>query len=249
MRTICCLATLAGLSTLALAQNSFEVASIKPNKSGFGRKPDGPPITTAPASVTMRNVRLSTPLQWAYGLKEYQISGPDWLNSEGFDITAKAQDPAPDDQLKRMLQALLTDRFKLTTHRENKEMPVYTLTTGKNGSKLSAGHEGQERSMQPVEGTWVFKNYSMPLFVDFLGRLMDRPVLDATTLKGPFDFTLRVSEDPETPADMKRAFTQPGFLAPAIIRYLQDLGLKLEARTAPVEILVIDHAEKIPTEN
>ena len=82
---------------------------------------DGKTVTT-PGNVTMRDVTAATCIKWAYGVQDSQIAGPDWLQSEHFDIVAKAGDPVTDDQLKLMMQALLADRFKLSFHRQNKEL-------------------------------------------------------------------------------------------------------------------------------
>ncbi len=149
-----------------------------------------------------------------------------------------------------MLQTLLADRFKLRLHREEKDLPVYALVIGNKGPKLrKAASDGEaEASVVPDAGSLVFKNHSMSEFADFLSRVMDRPVLDMTGLKDLFDFNLRLFESDTSPADMKRAIGG-GQMAASMFTLIQDLGLKLEPRKAPVEILVIDHAEKVPTEN
>src|SRR5258708_5763041 len=117
----------------------FEAATIKPNRSpdpnndkGYWRAVKGDEI-----KITMRNGNLLAFIEEAYGLKQYQITGPDWLKSERFDIVATAFHVRK-DQIKPMLQALLKERFKLEVHRESKVLPVYALVQGKNGAKIQA---------------------------------------------------------------------------------------------------------------
>ena len=97
----------------------------------------------------MRNVRLTSCIKWAYSVQDYQISGPGWLNTERFDIIAKAEGPAPDNQLRSMLQALLAERFKLALHRQTKELAAYALTIGKNGHKLHPSESDGPTSLKP----------------------------------------------------------------------------------------------------
>lgn len=99
---------------------TFEVASIKPNRSGPGRGG----IRTDPGLLSATNVTMKTLIRFAYSVREYQISGPDWINSERYDITAKSEESATVEQRRRMLRALLRDRFQLTEHRTTKELPV-----------------------------------------------------------------------------------------------------------------------------
>ena len=133
------------------ARLEFDVASVKSsqllNPNGERNRRDG--ISTDPGSLTMRNVSLTSALQWAYGVRENQISGPGWLGDERYDILAKAASAADDAQLKRMLQALLTDRFKMTLHHETKLLSMYALVVDKNGSKLTAGDPAGKSKIQP----------------------------------------------------------------------------------------------------
>ena len=228
------------------AAPAFDTASVK------SRKPGAKPganfrMRVSPEGITYTDVTLSESIQAAYGVKRYQVTGPDWITSATYDIVAKAAGPVPEPQLKLMLQTLLADRFKLTFHRESKELPVYTLVPGKKGPKLhDAQGEGESR-IYPEGGSLVFKNYTMPGLADFLGRPADRPVLDKTGLAGHYDFSIQlVDGESPNPGDVKRAVKN----WQSIFTDIQDqLGLKLEAQKAAVEILVIDHAERVPTEN
>src|SRR3954454_6383040 len=129
-------ALLAAVPGLLPAQNpavaQFEVASVR-------RVHDGPPpgdtpknLDTAPGHLTMRNVPLRHALIWAYDLKDYQVTGPEWIKGdERYDIVAKAAKPVPESQVRLMLQRLLTERFQLKMRRESREMSVYVLGLGK----------------------------------------------------------------------------------------------------------------------
>jgi uncharacterized protein (TIGR03435 family) len=230
----------------AFGQPAFEVASIRPNISGDGhnvtggtniaRNEDG-------VKLEVRNTSLLTCLQRAYGVKAYQISGPDWLDSARFDIAARSSMPVSKDQVLIMWQALLEDRFQLKLHRETVVRPVYALVVAKNGPKI---HPAE---VEGTSGTWegkaqlTAKKESMAHFAEVLSRRMDRAVIDETGLAGVFDFVLDLLRDDS------HATPEPNF-GGAIFTALQDqLGLRLEAKKQPIEILVIDHIEKLPTGN
>jgi uncharacterized protein (TIGR03435 family) len=237
----------------AAAPPAFEVASIKPNLSArAGREGNRQEhIDVSPGSLSMRNVSLSSCIRWAYRVNQFQLSGPDWLDSERFDIVAKAGSPAPEDQIRLMLQTLLADRFKLAFHRETKTLPAYVLVVGKNRPKFhESGGGGASSFDSPGKSKTIgsFKKYSMPELADVLSKtkMLDGPVLDETGLNGRFDFTLDFTS--YVPKDMKDMKKED--MAFVIISGVQEqLGLKLELKKRPIEILVIDHAEKVPTEN
>jgi uncharacterized protein (TIGR03435 family) len=237
----------AALSSLAGAQSlAFEVASVRPrNTADAGRGRSS--IDSAPGSLTIRNASLSSCIKWAYHVMDYQIAGPAWLQIDKYDITAKSAGPAPMDQLRQMLQTLLAERFQLLFHRETKELPVYVLVAAKSGPKLHKAEPGGNTSMKGENGSFVFQSTSMPQFVEDLSTLrqVDRPVLDRTGIPGIFDFNLKFGESNE---EMKRALIA-GDGASIFTLIQEQLGLKLEARKGPVEMLVIDRVERAPTEN
>jgi len=211
----------------------FEVASIKPDKSGDG----GWIFTYGNGRLTASNASLWDSIRFAYGVKDYQIRGPSWLKSEKYDINAKAESNAQDDQIMRMLQALLADRFNVSLHRETKMLPVYLLKTANSGPKLQPVESTDERdNFRP--GEFTGESISMGSLSERLSRTLDRPVVDKTGLSGVFDLELKWA-----PVD------QPDSPLPSIFTALQEqLGLKLESGNGPVEILVVDHAER-PEEN
>jgi uncharacterized protein (TIGR03435 family) len=224
----------------------FEVSSVK--RAVNGTSPGDIPrnMDTSPGHFAMRNVPLRYALEWAYNLKDYEISGPDWIKAEErYDIVAKAAGPATDFQMRPMLQALLTDRFQIKLHRETKDMNVYVLLPGKGQAKVKEAAADSQPSLSGSPAGASFHAQPISRFTFMLTRRMDRPVLDETGLKGVYDFTVDTSglgfagREPE--GDLK---------GPSIFTAVQnDLGLKLEARKQPVQVLVIDSVNKIPTEN
>lgn len=241
------------LATAAIAQQpapQFDVASIRPSQTPPGRglfslRED---INTTPGNLTMRNVSLETCIRWAYRLNPYQVSGQEKLGTDRFDIITKAAAAAPESELRVMLQGLLADRFKLTFHRQKKDLPGYALMPGKGENKLHAveGPAGGEGSM--TGNALMFEGHQMPMsrLADILSSALKVPVLDMTGLDGHYDFKL----------DMRPYITppQPGdppldLVGIAIAAVQSELGLKLESHKSNLEVLVVDHAEKVPTEN
>jgi uncharacterized protein (TIGR03435 family) len=239
-------ASSSGAQSLAGAHPAaFEVASIRPNsawKSG-GEGNSRSKIEFTPDRLTMRNVDLSECIQWAYGVQFYRISGLTSLSPNRYDIFAKAERPVPVSQLEAMLQDLLAKRFNLTLHRETKMLAVYELVSAKGGPKLpapktdgalSAAHSSE--SLPRVEdGNFVFHDTSIPEFAEKLSQFrdIDRPVVDRTGIKGIFDITLKGAAT---------AMLQPD--GPSLFTLVQEqLGLKLVSAKAPIEVLVVDHAE------
>jgi uncharacterized protein (TIGR03435 family) len=225
---------------------TFEVASMKRGVGG------GPPgdiprnMDGSPGSFAMRNVPLRYALEWAYDLKDYEISGPDWINQEErYDIIAKAPFPATNDEMRPMLQTLLLERLKMKVHRETRQLPVYVLLPGRGAAKVMPGSSTGEATLGGPGPKAFFHNQPISRFTFMLTRRMDRPVLDKTGLSGVYDFRIDLSglgfngQPPQDPT-----------AGPSIFTAVQDdLNLRLEAQRAPVEILVIDQVDKVPVEN
>lgn len=257
--------TMAGAALLVLAsgaafgqspasQPQFEVAQVKQSKPSPGRAWER--ITTDPGRLTGAGVTMKQLIFEAYDMPYYRIfGGPSWLESEYYDLEAKASSAVNRDQLRLMLRGLLADRFQLTLHRETKELRVYALTVAKNGPKLHAAQEGQSYSDQKSPAFVERFRCDLTEFANLLAIRLNMPpmldptvpvrsagvpipVLNKTGIEGVFDIKLEVNLGPgeDTFVSWQRA--------------LQDqLGLKLESQRAPVEVLVIDHAERVPTEN
>ena len=314
----------------ATGKLSFEVASVKPAEaisaaSMAGGKLQirvGTQIDGARVDIGMTS--LAQLVSQAYGLKNYQVTGPEWMSSERYDIHAKLPEGATKEQVPEMLQSLLAKRFKLTFHRESKEHQVYALIAGKGGLKLKeaepdppptaagdgagsgpatgggatsfaiGGAGGGQTSVFSMAGagssdgkTMVYssqggttkavmaaglgmhldRKMTMQALCDLLGRFVDRPLIDMTGLTATYQVALDIPVD-----ELKRMAMSgganvvivgnPGAAGggagdsasepsggSAIFANLQQMGLKIETRKAPLDLLVVDHAEKVPTEN
>ena len=245
------------------AQSTFEAASIKAAQLDKSSLEGQRGVAFSPGSLTMRSATLRTIILTAYDVKDHQISGPSSLDSERYDIVARAAGPATDREMRPMLQALLQDRFKLQSHRETREMPVFILTAGKGGVRLrpsttecirfdpnvpvrprAADEKPVPFCNNIISGRgaimrWTAQNIDVFQLVGALSSSVGRQVIDKTGFTGHFDLNLEYSPDP-APADAP---------APPLITVLeQDLGLKLDSGKGPVEVLVIDHIER-PSEN
>jgi uncharacterized protein (TIGR03435 family) len=227
----------------AWGQPAFEAASLKPSKSvDFNST-----FNTRSDNVQAQNVELRELLVQAFEIKEYQLVGPEWLSGARFDIVAKAPLGTGDDEkLMPLLRTLLTERFKLQTHREKRELPCFALAVTKDGFKLhevEAGGSGMSSNSNQNGGELKARKTTMERFAEWLSRQMQRPVIDATSIKGAYDFTLKYSK--ENANRLAGLDTYP-ILTLAI---QEQLGLRLEKRTAPVDVVVIDHIERVPVEN
>lgn len=226
------------------APPAFEVASVKP--TAHGRTPDGWSHSSidipSPGRLVAANSSISECIRFAYGLKDYQLSGPEWLNSDAasFDIEAKAAPGTSRKEMREMLKTLLADRFKLTLHREPRSLPVYELSVAKNGPKLPEAIEGAKTGLTARGGRdgvrVTGESATMASLADRLSSDLDRPVFDKTGLAGSFRIALEWSRGEGDGASIFSAIQE-------------QLGLRLEAAKAVVEVAVVDHAEKMPAGN
>jgi uncharacterized protein (TIGR03435 family) len=231
------------------ASPRFEVASIKaanPSAPRGGRLA-APPIDTRPGLLTARNASLKQLIRGAYTLENYQVSGgPEWIDSAGFDVEAKSTDGANREQLLLMLRALLADRFKLRFHREKKELAVYALVVAKGGPKFQALTAGADSVPNKTDH---MRLKDLPSLATFLTRLSsDEPVFDKTGLPGQFDLELDIGKIGEAASQGGEA-AGPGEMRERMFEatvnaILDELGIKLVPTKTPIEIFVIDHAEK-----
>jgi uncharacterized protein (TIGR03435 family) len=197
-----------------------------------------------PAGFLSTNVWLKLAIQIAYSVHDYQVTGgPAWLDSERFDIQARAATRASRDDIRLMLQTLLAERCHLQLHRETRTLPVYSLEVSKGGLKIRAlpdGEPGRNCGMGTDKNGLFACGAEMGDFAFFLNNLLHVPVLDHTELAGKFD--LRADFDI---ADLAGTTAPPDTNRPPLIPALaEQLGLKLVAQKAPIEILVIDSAER-----
>jgi uncharacterized protein (TIGR03435 family) len=295
MRTIRSVALGVAASVVLLAQTAparpeFEVASIKPSVAAQagGQVHVGVQIDGAQVHCTYLTVKDY--IRIAYKVKDYQISGPDWLASDRYDIDAKLAAGAKRDQVPEMLQTLLEQRFQIKMHRAPKEFSVYGVVVGKGGLKLKESPldpepEGTEAGKGAVNvtatggrgGTTVnygrgayftladnkfeARKLTMAALADSLGRFVERPVVDMTELTGTYDLTLEFTPEEYRVLLIRMALSAgvnlptealkllEGASDEALFKGLQALGLKLESRKAPLEVLVFDSITKTPTEN
>ncbi len=247
----CTVAAVAG--TIAMAQGppdsrvntEFDAASIKPNNSGSGRT-----SVSMPPRGTYRaeNVPLRELIVDAHHVRRFQVEGgPDWLDRDRFDITARTGDGALPDRMHVMLQTLLAERFGLVVHRETRERPIYALMVAREDGVASAGlvrstcPDGCGMGTNATNGSVVLnaKGESMVRLAEWLGNRVDRLVADRTGLTGSYDFELRFTRDDalgsgDVPAGATSVFTA----------LREQLGLKLESLRGPVEFLIIDRATR-----
>jgi uncharacterized protein (TIGR03435 family) len=190
--------------------------------------------------LTVDNETLKRCIYNAYGVGPNQVvGGPDWLSTDRFNIEAKPEQPVKDDSVAMaMLQTLLAERFKLVAHRETRTISAYVLEVLKNGPKLEKG-DGGGASTGNGRGRIEAKNSSMDHFAEVLSRQMELPVLNRTGLDGVFNLKL----------EWNPRITDPAAEGPSVFTAVQDqLGLRLRAQKTPVEVIVVDHAER-PSQN
>jgi uncharacterized protein (TIGR03435 family) len=235
---------------------AFDVASVKVSQGGGdgGRGMRGrETIQVSPDGVIMRNVSMRSCTRWAYHVLEYQVTGPDWIGSERYDINAKAGGEVPEEQLRLMMQSLLTERFKMTTHRQTKEMQAYLLLLAKGGLKVKESSSEGEMDIKPDQGRMQvsFQRATIASLVDALVNVFRAPVIDETGLKGKYDVTINAAKYlPDMGHGPGAGGEAPPDPQAIVMRGLQEeLGLKLEPKKMPIDLVVIDHVEKTPVAN
>jgi uncharacterized protein (TIGR03435 family) len=234
-----------GIASVCTAQRAirpeFEVASVKLAPAlQPGERYSINLGTARNGTVTLSNATLSDCIKFAYGIaSDSQIVGPEWIKSREvrFDIVGKADPRTDRDELLLMLQSLLTDRMKLAVHEEQRPLQFYALLQGPRGARLSKSNP-DENSAAPVNvrGRIVNSRLLMSGLAILLSRFQREIVVDMTGLEGPFNINLEWDADNTT--------------GPSLFTALQEqLGLKLESRKGPMDVLFVDDAEKVPTEN
>ncbi len=254
-RTVAAALVLVSCFSFSIAQTpgtqKFEVASVKSSKIGDAGDESSRRESIEPSStgLTMRNVSLKSCIMWAYSIREYQLSAPQWLSDARYDVLAKAAGPVSVEQLRGMLQALLADRLGLGVRHETRQLSVYELRANGKAPKLREVPAGGDSEMRMTDGSMIFTNTSMVQLAEHLEIIMRRqvglPVIDETGLKGVFDFSLKFAD---TNADLRAAMVQgDGGWISGILQ--EQLGLRLTGGKAGVGVVIVDRAEKIPTDN
>jgi uncharacterized protein (TIGR03435 family) len=241
---------------------TFEVASVKPSA---GSPPACGLIRQMPGGLRYHGegVPLRVAMTVAYTVTDRQISGgPSWINTDRFDIEAKAPRPSTSDELHVMLQHLLEERFHLKLRREKRDEAVWALVLDKSGSRMPvhdpADLDHPPMGMQAVRGSdgsfcggLAGHNVTMEYFAFTLSRWTDRAVIDRTGLPARYDVNLQFLPDAAKTAAPEgggenRAISPDCAVLPAALP--KQLGLRLESAKGPVQFLVVEHAEK-PTGN
>jgi uncharacterized protein (TIGR03435 family) len=260
------LATGLGAATL-FAQNAgrpaFEVASIRPSA---GAPPQGVMVGVRIDGAQFRTTYLTLKdyIGMAYRVKLYQVSGPDWIGADRFDVAATLPDGALPAQVPDMMQTLLADRFQLSLHREQKEFPVYALEPAKTGLKMTISPPNPEldnvdaKAPQSFTGagsnqgvsvnlgggaSFTFSNnkfeakrISMAALAGTLERFLDRPVVDMTDLKGNYDFSFDVTGEDYQAMLIRSAVVAGVILPPAVLRVIEG---------SPTPTSLFDSMEKL----
>jgi len=228
-----------------LASPEFEVTEVKANHSGLpgvqgGILPGG--------QVSVRNIPMKDLILQSFKAGDV-AGGPNWLESERFDIVAKAPPNTPEDTLRLMLRNLLSERFKLAVHQEQRMMPVYAMVAVKGKSKLQPAAGSGRPACHPGQGAaglnhTVCTNFTMADLASWLSTriapsFIDLPVIDHTGFQGTYD--LQLDWVPRRLADADAAAGATVFDA-----LEKQLGLKLEERKEPRPVIIIDHIERLP---
>jgi len=231
---------------------SFEVASVKSASAPITTKDEytagyNAGMRAALASMGMRfsgqrvtitDNTLRDLIRMAFEVKDSQIIAPAWMAEEKYQIAASMPEGATRAQAPEMLRTLLDQRFHLKSHRETREMQAFVLLQGPKGAKLTPATRGGGWVSNPAIGRVSAINCSLDRFAELLAKAAGAPVVDQTGIAGNFDFDLRFR--PELATDDE---------SPPLEQALAAIGLKMEKRKMPIEVVVVDSADKVPTQN
>jgi uncharacterized protein (TIGR03435 family) len=218
------------------APTQFEVSSIHPNTANDTRTS----MNWGGPTFTVTGITLKRLVMQAYNLQDFQVTGgPAWFDKDRWDLTAKAPDGinTKPEVLRVMLQSLLAERFHLSAHLESKQMTVLVLYTAKGGSKLKQSAPDAGNSWTTGRGILKGGNQTTDDFARMLAGQLTQQVIDKTGLTGKFDYELKWEAD------------EKGGDGPSVFAALQEqMGLRLDSEKAPVELFVVDRADR-PTDN
>ena len=267
---ISCLA-LSSAALTAQTPPAFEVASVKPNKSGTTQANVGMP----PNGVNFVNLPLRGIIQLAYGINQpSKLFGvPDWAVTERYDISARAAGPITQEERRLMLQALLADRLKLVARREKREVSILALMLARNDGKLGKNLVASQACVVPGRaaakeppppgsetricgprpggfGRMILIGTPIQQFTSLLALALASTIVDKTGLTGEYDIDLTYTPERTLPEGVNLPGPSPDPNGPSIYTALREqLGLKLESQRDQEEVLVIDHVERQPSEN
>jgi uncharacterized protein (TIGR03435 family) len=270
---LACLASFSfGFAAPPASKPAFEVASIKRSDPDPSNRITLVGMKANADTVHYTNITLKDCIRAAYGVRNFQVQGPDWLDSVRFNIDAKLPAGTSMEQIPEMMQSLLADRFGMILQHGTKEQSVYVLVAGKDGPKLkpstatpdnkaptALGPDGKPRPLMmigfPSSGLVVHAPAAtIAAVAETISRFTARPVVDMTGVEGRYQFDLTF--EPETMGGIADPRVGPdgtrmpaGDPAPSLSSALQAYGLQIEPRKAPLEMLTVTHVEKTPTEN
>lgn len=269
------------------ARLEFEAVSVKPAESLVAGRAATGGLKMDGAQAHLLHFALKNLITMAYNVRGYQVIGPDWLDSQRFDIDAKLPAGADRTQVAEMLQSLLADRFHIKFHIASKEFPVYALVVAAGGATLKdlteagettdakdpveasgyggpqggGGNYGNGSSYSLADNRFECKKLTTARIANVLSSFLDRPVVDITGLKGKYDISVNLAAD-DYRGMLFRSAVNAGVAFPAeTLRFLDGVdnaslyeglravGLKLEPRKAPLQVMAIDSILKSPTEN
>jgi uncharacterized protein (TIGR03435 family) len=224
---------------------AFEVASVRlspdtTRKASIGPSPGG-------ERFTARNMPLLWLIASAYDVSIRQVSAlPTSLSSKSYDIEAKSARRASREQMMRMLQTLIEDRFKLRLRHETKDLRVYVLTVARGGPKLDENKDGADLEARNFgAGRESYRNFSMPIFANILSAHLDDTVVDKTGFSGSYDFKLEFTPERVGLGSKDGHEPPPNLDGSSLFTALREqLGLELKRQMAAVELLVVDHIEE-----
>jgi len=243
-----CIAALAliCLGTPVIRSAEFEAASLRASKTPGGRGS----MTMDSTRLTYTNASVRDCIMSAWNVKGYQIDGPDWLGADRYDLAATSATPVEEDALKSMLQTLLIERFHMKVHVEKRDLPVYAMVVSKNGAKMKDAAAPGRPVIRMNGGGVVFTSVTISDLIDLMSRAhlaeLDRPVVDDTGLTGRYDVTINLFGTQE---EMMSALSKGDFGSSIFTLIQEQLGLKLEPKKLPLQMVVIDQAERTPSGN
>jgi len=219
---------------------AFDVASVKLHSASNLL---GTMMQELPGSLQYRKVNLIAVIRRAYGVETQQVVAPTWMSTEVYDIEAKLSPDTAAPRLQLMLQNLLAERFHLQVHRDKKQMIAYNLIVAKDGLKMHPSETGRlgYRPFSDGSSRHLRGKITLPILANNLSGILGRPVADQTRIDGLYDLDLNYADESST----QGLSNYPG-IATALE---EQLGLRLESKKALLDMIIVDHAEKIPTEN
>jgi uncharacterized protein (TIGR03435 family) len=224
-------------------QPEFEAVSIHMVNPHTADNPSRSSLSSFPTNLfTMKSGPLTFLIQFAYNIEsaDYISAMPGWMESQEYDVSAKVEgDQLTLEQMRPMLQHLLEQRFHLVFHRETKMISGFELTVAKGGPKLQSSQDNSKPSAQIRSNRLDVGHMDAEHIAGVLAHRAGQPVVDKTGLTGTYDFTLSYAPANDPNSSLPDFFTA----------LHEQLGLKLESQKVPVDFLVIDHVDKIPTEN